>query len=77
VIRTRDVTFNDNLLYDPLELDIGDILKEHVDKLIETLDILEAQITEIAEDDDLLETVVEEALVALGSMKSRESLDSI
>jgi len=43
VIRTRDVTFNNNLLYDPTSLDIGAVLKEEMDRLIETIDLPEIQ----------------------------------
>jgi len=57
VIRTRDVTMNDNLLYHPSDLDIGAVLREQADQLIETLDIPE--IEELLEDEseDLLDTV--------------------
>src|SRR5208282_3429447 len=54
------VTFNDNLLYHPADLDIGAILKEDADQLIETLDLPEMQVSETAEDEnDLLEFVTE------------------
>jgi hypothetical protein len=39
-------------------------LKEHIDKLIETLELLEMQVIEIA-DDDNLDTVVVEVLASL------------
>jgi hypothetical protein len=68
VIRTCDVTLKDNLLYDPLDLNISAILDEHVDKLIETLELLETQVIEIADDDDLLETI--EVLVLLDPIET-------
>jgi Reverse transcriptase (RNA-dependent DNA polymerase)/Pol polyprotein, beta-barrel domain len=59
VIRTRDVTLKDDLFYDPLDLDIGAVLKEHVDKIIETLELPEMQVTELADDDNLLDTLTD------------------
>ena len=41
VIRTRDVTFKDDLVYDPAELDIGILLREEVEETIVSLDIPE------------------------------------
>jgi hypothetical protein len=61
---------NDDLLYHPLDLDIGAILKEHVDQLIETLDIPEMQISELSDDEYLFETPITEAIAPI-------SLDSI
>src|SRR5436190_5199891 len=50
---------NDDLFYDLSDLDIGDILKEEVDRLIETLDLPEIQEPESeAHKDDLLDTIV-------------------
>src|SRR5438045_2718319 len=50
---------NDNLFYDPSDLDIGDILKEEADRLIETLDLPEIQEPESeAHKDDLLDTII-------------------
>jgi hypothetical protein len=57
VIRTRDVTMNNNLLYHPTDLDIGDILKEYADKLIETLDIQEEDEIELMDDNSLVDTL--------------------
>jgi hypothetical protein len=51
-----------------VDLDIGIFIDEHVDKLIETLDILEPRVIEIADDDDLLDIVVE-ALAWLDSIE--------
>ena len=66
VIRTRDVKFNNNLLYDPSRLDIGAILKEQAEQLIETLDLPEMQVTEIENNEnDLLDTLMVEVLAAL------------
>ena len=41
LIRTRDVTFKDNLIYDPAELDIGILLKDEVEDMIISLDVPE------------------------------------
>jgi hypothetical protein len=38
VIRTRDVTFDDNSMYSPFDLDIGAVIRESADRIIETLD---------------------------------------
>ena len=75
VIRTRDVTLKDNLLYHPSDLDIGAVLKEHVDKIIETLELPEMQVTEVTDDENLLDTVVVEVLAAPES--TEKPLDSI
>jgi hypothetical protein len=64
---------NDNLIYHPLDLDIGAILKEHTNQLIETLDIPEMQVSELTElldDEYLFETPITEAIAPI-------SLDSI
>jgi hypothetical protein len=66
VIRTRDVTLNDNLLYDPSGLDIGAILKEQAEQLIKTLDLLEMQVTEIENNEtNLLDILTIEVLADL------------
>ena len=41
VIRTRDVRFDSNSSYNPLDLDIGIIIKEKAEELIETLELPE------------------------------------
>ena len=46
---------NDDILYNPTDLDIGAVSKEHVDQLIETLDIPEIRVTELSDDEDILE----------------------
>jgi hypothetical protein len=53
---------NDNLLYHPSDLDIGVVLREQADQLIETLDIPE--IEELIEDEsrDLLDMHTEKLL---------------
>ena len=68
VIRTRDVTLNNNLLYSALDLDIGAVLKEHVDMVIESIELPERQVTAIADDNDL-ETAVEEVPAIQGPIK--------
>ena len=60
VIRTRDVTMNNNLLYDPTDLDISTLLKEQADQLIETLELPEMQIIEDNESEDLFDTFITE-----------------
>lgn len=41
VIRTRDVTFDDDLFYDPAELDLGHGLPDQLDEIVRVLDIPE------------------------------------
>ena len=41
VIRTRDATFNDEKFYDPRELDLGAILRQEAEDIIQTLEINE------------------------------------
>ena len=64
VIRTRDVTMNNNLLYDPTDLDISALLKEQADQLIESLELLEMQIIEDNESEDLFDTFITEVPAA-------------
>jgi hypothetical protein len=56
---------NDDLLYNPIDLDIGAILREHVDKLVETLEFLEMQVIETSDDDYLLEMLIVEVPASL------------
>jgi hypothetical protein len=65
VIRTRDIRLHDDLLYNPEDLDIGAVVREHTDKLIETLELLEMQVIEAPDDDNLLETLVVEVPASL------------
>ena len=61
VIRTRDVKFNDDQFYDPTDLDVGMVLREHAEQIIETLDLPELQPQEQdADDDEVLDTIVVE-----------------
>jgi hypothetical protein len=39
VICTRDVSFDEDLFYDPAELDLGHLLREEVKQVIEILDL--------------------------------------
>ena len=39
VIRTRDVTFDERLFYDPAELDLGHILHEEIENVVELLNL--------------------------------------
>ena len=59
VIRIRDVTFKDDLLYHPSDLDIGAVVREEAEKLVETLELPEFQVEQI-EDENLLETLTTE-----------------
>src|SRR5436853_2962937 len=61
VIRTRDVTMDNNLLYYPIDLVLSDMIKEEVDRLIETLDIQEKETIEPTNDNSLLDTTITEA----------------
>jgi hypothetical protein len=53
VIRTRDVIFDDSKVYDPTDLDVGMVLRESAEKLVETLKLPEYQAQANAEDDTL------------------------
>ena len=44
VIQTRDVTFDENVFYDPSTVDIGILLREEVENIIESLEIPEIQL---------------------------------
>jgi hypothetical protein len=58
VIRTRDVTFDDTQFYDPSALDVGAVLREHVDNIIETLCFPELQCGDaVVDDDDILDSL--------------------
>jgi hypothetical protein len=59
-------------LYDPSELDLGAILKEEADQLIETLELPEMQEIEDAEGEDLLDTLETEVPAQPGLRKSLE-----
>ena len=61
VICTQDVTMDNNLLYYPTNLVLSDIIKEEVDRLIETLDIQEKETIEPTNDNSLLDTTITEA----------------
>src|SRR5436190_16988800 len=61
VIRTRDVTMDNNLLYHPTNLVLSDMIKEEVDRLIETLDIQEKETIEPTNNNSLLDTTITEA----------------
>ena len=50
---------NDNLFYDPSDLDIGDILKEAADPLIETLDLPETQLEIADNENELLDMLMD------------------
>ena len=57
---------NDNLLYNPSDLDIGAIMEEYTNKLIEILDLLEEKDTEVANDNSLLDTLAIKDSIVLG-----------
>src|SRR6266536_4460747 len=56
VIRTRDVTFDDNSMYSLFELDIGAVIRESADRIIKTLDITDCT------DDEQVDSDVESTL---------------
>ena len=61
MIQTRDVKFNNDQFYDPIDLDIGIVLQEHAKQIIETLDLPKLQPQEQDVDDDkMLNTIVVE-----------------
>lgn len=75
VIRTRDVTFKWTQFYDPKELDIGSILKEHADDLIETLELPEYRIQDASEEDDVLDSITVEVPATPSATQIQESED--
>jgi hypothetical protein len=76
VIYTCNIILNDDLLYNPIDLDIRAILREHMDKLIETLELLKMQVIETLDNDNPLETLVVEVLASLET-SSLMTLESI
>src|SRR5436190_14246823 len=61
VICTRDVIMDNNLLYYPIDLVLSDMIKEEVDRLIETLDIQEKETIEPTNNNSLLDTTITKA----------------
>ena len=57
VIWIRDVTFDNNLFYDPLTVDIGILLREKVEDVIELLKIPEIKLRTEENNNSLLEMV--------------------
>src|SRR5436190_22247546 len=64
----------DDLLYDPLELDLGAILKEDAEQLIETLELPEMLITEDVENEHLYDTLETDVPAEPLHAKSQERL---
>ena len=64
---------NDNILYHLADLDIGAILQDEADHLIETLDIPKTQVIELADREDLLDTHLDEVFIELDSDTSHEA----
>jgi len=52
---------DNNLLYNPTDLVLSDMIKEEVDRLIETLDIQEKETIEPTNDNSLLDTTITKA----------------
>ena len=75
LIYIKNTIFKDELLYNPLDLDISTILKEYTNKLIETLDLPEMQITDVEDKDNLLETLDVEVPAALESTTTNALLE--
>ncbi len=57
VIRTRDITFDYNSYQSLNDLDIGDVLREDTDQILDTLDLLQANTNNIT-DDKVLDFIV-------------------
>ena len=53
VIRTRDVTFDEKLFYDPKEPDLARILQLEVEQIVEVVDISSTDLNSLAENIDL------------------------
>jgi hypothetical protein len=59
--------------YDPKELDIGSILKEHADELIETLELPEYRIQDLSEEDDVFDSITVEVPATPSAIQSQQS----
>ena len=78
VIRTRDVTFDDNSIYSLFELDIGAVIRESADRIIETLDITDRADDDLVSDNkSTLDYIIVEVPASLeASLKEERSNDS-
>ncbi len=75
VIRTRDVTFDDDVFYYLSDLDVGSILREYLEDLIETLSLLEYEVKEV---DKVFDYIKVEILIVLYSpQETKESLKNL
>ncbi|KAI0991559.1 hypothetical protein K3495_g16628 [Podosphaera aphanis] len=57
VIRTRDVTFDHHSFWTDDDLDIGDILHESADNVLNILNIPQTNVQEVVEEEDILEVI--------------------
>jgi hypothetical protein len=66
VLRIRDVTFDDNQLYDPHDLDIGFALREEINRVIDIMETPDAESAEYEIDDEIedLDTTIATDLTA-------------
>ena len=62
VIRTRDVKFNDDVFYYLSDLDVGSVLREHLEDLIKTLSLLEYKVKEVDKVFDYIKVKIPTAL---------------
>jgi hypothetical protein len=62
VIRTRDVTFDNDTFYHPSDLDVGSVLREHLEDLIKTLSLPEYKVEEVNKVFDCIKVEVPTAL---------------
>ncbi len=76
VIRTRDVTFDHNSYWSPDDLDIGNVLREDADQILDTLDLLQADADNIADDKVLDFIVVDHPLDHIEESSDQEGVAS-
>ena len=78
VIRTRDVTFDEEKFYDPGDLDLGAVLPESAEKLLQIIDIPEADDEEIQfENNDSIINYIPTNPENITNIPSHDSKDSI
>ncbi len=74
MIYTRDVTFNDNLIYSLFDLDIGAVIRESADRIIKTLNIADRVDDKRADSDveSTLDTIVVKVPASLAESGDRD-----
>jgi Reverse transcriptase (RNA-dependent DNA polymerase) len=74
VLHTRDVTFNDNQLYDPHDLDIGFALREEINRVVDVMETPDAESAEYEIDDEIEDL---DTTVAINLTASSDTLQAV